>query len=181
MADGSHLPYDQNAAFTRAMAAAAHESGAWLEAELGRLSGTEDGLSVAQYEARLTDPDQAARFVDETGVDMLAVCIGNVHGHYRGEPRLDFDRLEAIRRALPVPLVLHGASGLPETMVRRAVQRGVCKFNVNTELRDAYLGALRRQILDSPRPDLTSLLRATVSAMQAVVDRKLRLFGSAGR
>jgi len=88
-----------------------------VEAELGRLSGTEDGLTVEDYEALLTDPVQATDFVARTGIDALAVCIGNVHGRYQGEPALDFARLAAITDAVDVPLVLHGASGLLDAMV----------------------------------------------------------------
>jgi len=118
MADGAHLPYEANVAFTREMVALAREHGAGVEAELGRLSGTEDGLTVPEYEARLTDPAQAAAFVAATGVDALAVCIGNVHGRYRRAPVLDWERLAAIKAAVPVPLVLHGASGLPTGTVQ---------------------------------------------------------------
>jgi tagatose 1,6-diphosphate aldolase GatY/KbaY len=181
MADGSHLPYDQNMAFTGAMAELAHARSATLEAELGRLAGGEDGLSVPEYEARLTDPDQAADFVARTRADMLAVCIGNVHGYYRATPQLDFARLERLRAAVPIALVLHGASGLPAPMVRRAIELGVCKLNVNTEVRDAYLAALSNAVVAGGRPELLVLMQAATDAMQAVVAAKLRLFGSAGR
>lgn len=177
MADGSHLSYRENLAFTAAAAALAHAHGAAIEAELGRLSGSEDGLTVAEYEAKLTDPDEAVDFVARTGIDALAVCIGNVHGHYRGEPRLDFARLQAIRQAVSVPLVLHGASGLSEAMVRQAITLGVCKFNVNTEVREAYIQALRRR-LAGPQADVLDLMGDAIAAMQAVVADKLRLFGA---
>jgi tagatose 1,6-diphosphate aldolase GatY/KbaY len=179
MADGSGLTYAGNIAFTREMADLTHKHEGTLEAELGRLAGTEDGLTVEEYEARLTDPDQAADFVAQTGTDALAVCIGNIHGRYRGEPRLDFDRLDAIRKAVSVPLVLHGASGLPEEMVSRSIELGVCKFNVNTELREAYLGALRDHLAESP--DLLALMQRAIDAMKGVVRAKLQLFGSAGK
>jgi len=143
MADGSHLPYLENLAFTREMTKFADTFGAVVEAEIGRISGTEDGLTIAEYEATMTDPDQAAEFVKETQVDALAVTIGNVHGKYRSEPKLDFKRLLAIRKLVDVPLVLHGASGLSETMISRSIQLGVCKFNVNTEVREAYLDVLK--------------------------------------
>jgi tagatose 1,6-diphosphate aldolase GatY/KbaY len=181
MADGSHLPYEENLAFTSAMAELAHARGAAVEAELGRLAGSEDGLTVPEYDAKLTDPDQAADFVARSGVDTLAVCIGNVHGHYRGAPQLDFARLERLRWTVPIPLVLHGASGLPAPMVRRAIELGVCKLNVNTEVRDAYLAALADDVSAGERPDLLELMRTATDAMQAVVAAKLRLFGSAGR
>jgi len=181
MADGSHLPYPDNVAFTRQMADLVHQRGGTVEAELGRLTGTEDGLTVPEYEARLTNPGQAADFVAETGIDALAICIGNVHGHYPSEPRLDFERLDAIGNTVSVPLVLHGASGLPEAMVRRSIELGVTKFNVNTEVRAAYVSALRERIEASKSPDLLDLMQSVVTTMQPVVAAKLQLFGSVGK
>lgn len=181
MADGSHLPYDDNVTFSRRMVALAHSRGATVEAELGRLAGTEDGLTVEAYEARLTDPAQAVDFVGQTGVDALAVCIGNVHGAYRSAPRLDFERLAAIRQAVGVPLVLHGASGLPAGMIGEAIALGVCKINVNTELRHAFLSALTAGLADADPPDLLRLLQGAGRAMEEVVAAKLRLFGSIGQ
>jgi tagatose 1,6-diphosphate aldolase GatY/KbaY len=181
MADGSHLDYAENIAFTRRMTDLVHHHAGVVEAELGRLTGTEDGLTVPEYEAKFTDPGQAAEFVAQTGVDMLAVCIGNVHGRYRTEPRLDFERLAAIRAAVSVPLVLHGASGLLESMVRRSIELGICKFNVNTEVRGAYLSSLKRYLDTTPSPDLLPLMTEAIAAMQAVVAEKLRLFGSVGQ
>ncbi|HXT36658.1 MAG TPA: class II fructose-bisphosphate aldolase [Chloroflexota bacterium] len=181
MADGSHLTYTENLAFTREMAVLAHGRGAAVEAELGRLTGTEDDTTVAEHMARLTDPARAADFVARTEVDALAVCIGNVHGPYRGEPRLDFPRLAAIREVVTVPLVLHGASGLPDPLVRRAFASGVCKLNVNTEPRAAYMDALRLALRDGESPDLLEVMERATSAMQAALSAKLPLFGSAGR
>ena len=181
MADGSHLAYAENMAFTREMTALVHAHEGAVEAELGRLGGTEDGLTVPEYEARLTQPDQAADFVNQTRIDALAVCIGNIHGHYRGEPRLDFQRLAAINEAVSVPLVLHGASGLPENMISQAIERGVCKFNVNTEVRQAYVEALQERLVSSKSPDLLELMQSAITAMRAVIATKLRLFGSAGK
>jgi tagatose 1,6-diphosphate aldolase GatY/KbaY len=178
MADGSHLEYTQNIDFTRQMAELAHGRGVLVEAELGRLTGTEDGLSVADYEARLTDPDQALEFTQATGIDMLAVCIGNVHGEYRTEPDLDFPRLEKIHRRVAVPLVLHGASGLPEEMVLRSIELGVCKINVNTEVRMAYLNSLKSSLSVPTKLDLVEVMNNAIAAMQSVVAAKLRLFGS---
>lgn len=181
MADGSHLAYDENVRFTRAMVELAHTHSGFIEAELGRLAGTEDGLTVAEYEAKLTDPNQATSFIAQTGIDALAVCIGNVHGKYRDEPRLDFARLAAIRDAVRVPLVLHGTSGLPREIVRRAIEQGVCKFNVNTEVRLAYIDALRIELQPPQTLDLIELMNLVISAMQAVVAEKLELFGSVGK
>jgi tagatose 1,6-diphosphate aldolase GatY/KbaY len=181
MADGSHLPYPDNIAFTRQMVSLAHAHQAAVEAELGRLSGTEDGLTIPEYEARLTDPAQAADFVSQTGIDALAVCIGNVHGRYRSEPRLDFERLGAIRHAVSIPLVLHGASGLPEETIQRSIALGVRKFNVNTEVREAYISTLCQSLQAVKTPDLLDLMHSAETAMQAVVAEKLHLFGSIGK
>ena len=180
MADGSHLAYADNVAFTQEAAELVHGVGGSIEGELGRLAGTEDDLTVPENQAKLTDPDRAADFVSETGVDSLAICIGNAHGRYRSEPRLDLERLIAIREAVSVPLVLHGASGLPDSTVRRTIELGVCKFNVNTEVREAYLSALKQSLNLSDSPDLLDLMHSGVKAMQAVISAKLRLFGSAG-
>jgi tagatose 1,6-diphosphate aldolase GatY/KbaY len=114
-------------------------------------------------------------------VDALAICVGNVHGHYRGEPKLDFDRLEMIQKLVSVPLVLHGASGLSDALVQRSIDCGVCKFNVNTEVREAYLAALGSSVQQDKKPDLIEVMRAAVQAMQAVVVSKMQLFRSSGQ
>lgn len=180
MADGSGLSYTDNIRFTLEATALAREYGAVVEAELGRLSGTEDDLTVADYEAKFTDPAQAAEFVEQTDIDMLAVCIGNVHGSYRSAPQLDFKRLSAIRQHVSIPLVLHGASGLPAEMISRAIELGVCKFNVNTEVRSAYVSVLRER-LSGVTPDLLDLMQAVEQAMCSVILEKLSLFGSTGK
>lgn len=180
MADGSHLSYQDNLTFTRQVVALAHRRQAVVEAELGRLTGTEDGLTVPEYEAKFTDPTQAAEFVAQTGIDALAVCIGNVHGRYRSAPHLDFARLEAIQHAVSVPLVLHGASGLPADLVHQAIVLGVRKFNVNTEVREAYMAALRATFQAPGNPDVLEVMQRAETAMEAVVAAKLQLFGSVG-
>lgn len=181
MADGSHLDYDANVAFTSRITALAHRLGCAVEAELGRLSGNEDGLTVAAYEARLTDPEQAADFIRRTGIDALAVCIGNVHGRYREPPDLDFDRMAAVRRRISIPLVLHGTSGLPEDMILRAIDLGVCKFNINTELRETGLQAAQTYLNAARDKELVELMETVIQAMQVPVMDKIKLFGSAGR
>ncbi|MGD1862413.1 MAG: ketose-bisphosphate aldolase [Leptolyngbyaceae cyanobacterium] len=181
LADGSKFTYPDNLAFTRDMTALAHAKGATVEAEIGRISGTEDGMTVAEKEAKMTDPDQAKEFVAESKVDFLAVTIGNVHGQYHGEPRLDFERLRQVRQRLPIPLVLHGASGLPALMIQRSIELGVCKFNVNTEVRQKYLQFWRKYGKTDSRSDLLECQKAAMGAMQEIVAQKIRLFGSAGK
>lgn len=141
MADGSRLPLDENAAFVRRAVEIARRHGGEVEAELGHVAGDEDVAQLAAVGA-LTDPAEAAAFVERTGAACLAVSIGNVHGVYRRSPALDWARLEAIRERVGVPLSLHGASGLPGEDLRRAVERGIAKVNVNTELRERYLEVL---------------------------------------
>lgn len=181
MADGSPMPYEQNLEFTRSMTRLAHANGAVVEAEIGRISGTEDGLTIAEKEAKMTDPEQALQFVAETKVDALAVTIGNVHGEYKSPPRLDFTRLKRIRHLINIPLVLHGASGLPESMITQSIQLGVCKFNVNTEVRQAYMQALKDEICGTSPKDLLEIAGVTITAMQQVIAQKLELFGSVGK
>ncbi|MFF1735982.1 ketose-bisphosphate aldolase [Streptomyces sp. NPDC058247] len=143
MIDGSHLPYEENVALTREAARHAHDAGAWIEAELGALAGDEDvSTGAAAAAGSMTDPAQAAEFAEATGVDALAVAVGNVHGFTATPVRLDLDRLAEIHKSVPVPLVLHGASGLPDEQLLGALERGVAKVNVNAELRRAYLRAV---------------------------------------
>lgn len=175
MADGSSLRFDRNVIFTRQCVKNVHSVGGFVEGELGRLSGIEDGLTIPEYEARYTNPGQASEFCIATGLDALAICIGNVHGKYLREPELDFGRLSLIKEAVSVPLVLHGGSGLPESMVSRAIELGVRKLNVNTELRNAYLGSLRDS-LSLNTPDITNVMDNAVEAMTSVVVKKIRQF-----
>eukprot|EP00192_Tetraselmis_astigmatica_P002253 CAMPEP_0117650246 /NCGR_PEP_ID=MMETSP0804-20121206/1438_1 /TAXON_ID=1074897 /ORGANISM="Tetraselmis astigmatica, Strain CCMP880" /LENGTH=1058 /DNA_ID=CAMNT_0005456107 /DNA_START=50 /DNA_END=3226 /DNA_ORIENTATION=+ len=180
LVDGSNLQYEDNLKLTQYAVKVCHARGMAVEAEIGRLSGTEDGLTVEEYEAKLTDPDQAKEFVEATGVDMLAVCIGNVHGKYPPSgPKLDLQRLAAIREKVPghVGLVLHGASGLPKELVEQCTAAGVVKYNVNTEVRAAYVAALRSPEMEGA--DLTSLQEHAHKAMVAVVKEKMELFRSA--
>ena len=177
MADGSKLPFEENLDFTRTMALSMRSRGVGVEAELGRVEGHEDEAGET-LSGEMTEPDDAERFVDETGVDCLAVAAGNVHGHYSGPPDLDWRRLEEIRDRVPAPLSLHGASGLPEEDLRRAVSLGVAKFNVNTELRAAYFGLLEDELVSRTAAlDLKSLGDGVVEAVQDVVESKLSAFG----
>jgi tagatose 1,6-diphosphate aldolase GatY/KbaY len=177
MADGSKLPFEENLAFTTTVALSMRSRGVGVEAELGRVEGHEDEAGET-LSGEMTEPDDAERFVDETSVDCLAVAVGNVHGHYSGAPDLDWRRLEEIRDRVPAPLSLHGASGLPEEDLRRAVSLGVAKFNVNTELRAAYFGLLEDELVNSTAAlDLKSLGDGVVEAVQEVVESKLSAFG----
>lgn len=179
MADGSALSFEENIAFTRKMVERASGAGSGVEAELGCLSGSEDGITVDDYQAQLTRPDQAEEFVRRTGVAALAVCIGNRHGRYTRPPDLDFPRLDAIAARVKVPLVLHGTSGLGDDLVSRAMGSGVCKFNVNTEIRSAYLKTAAR-VLEQDAPELVDLMARTISAVKEKAMGQMIRFGSHG-
>ncbi|MGV8146646.1 MAG: class II fructose-1,6-bisphosphate aldolase [Alkaliphilus sp.] len=174
MIDASHHPFEENIAITKKVVEYAHTKGVVVEAELGRLAGIEDEVNVSAADASFTDPDQAVEFVERTGVDSLAIAIGTSHGafKFKGEPRLDYARLEKISNLLPnFPLVLHGAStvlpefvdlcnkyggdipgaqGVPEDMLRKAAQFGVCKINIDTDLRLAMTAAIRKDFAENP-------------------------------
>lgn len=182
MYDGSKLPFEENVANTRQVVELAHLVGVSVEGELGRLVGVEDNISVTEREAAMTDPDQAQEFVKRTGVDALAVAIGNAHGFYKGEPQLDFVRLEQIRARIEVPLVLHGASGIPDEGIRRAVKIGVDKINIDTEVRAAFQKAVASFLAENPQViDPRKILGPAIKAMSEVVKSKIELFGSAGK
>ena len=176
LADGSRLPYEENLAFTTAVAQELAPLGIAVEAELGRVEGDED-LATQASNGALTDPAEAEAFVHSSGAGCLAVSIGNVHGHYAGTPALDWERLEALREA-GAPLALHGASGLPDADVRRAVSLGIAKVNVNTELRAAYFGALEAGVAARAEAlDLRGLGEAVIDAVADAVGTKLALLG----
>lgn len=178
MADGSRRPIEDNIAFVRA-AQVAVGSDVGVEVELGHIEGEED-LAAAVSAGALTDPDEAERLIAAVAPDCLAVSIGNVHGKYAQPPSLDWDRLTLIReRTGDMPLSLHGASGLSDADVRRAVGLGVCKINVNTELRARYVGELEHR-LPAVRHgyDVLSLQKALVTALTDTVASKLVLLGA---
>ncbi len=205
MIDGSHLPYEENIALTRQVADYAHPRGVWVEAELGKLAGVEEHVSSAEHV--YTDPDQAVDFVQRTGCDSLAVAIGTSHGAYKfkGEAKLDFPRLEAISARLPgYPLVLHGASsvpqefvelcnkyggqvggarGVPEDMLRKAAGMGVCKINVDTDIRLALTASIRQFLAEHPEQfDPRSYLAPAREAVKNMVAHKIRnVMGSSGK
>jgi ketose-bisphosphate aldolase len=177
MADGSKLPFIENVTFTRTVVGSMRPRGVGVEAELGRVEGHEDEAGETLSGAT-TEPSQAEEFVEHSGVECLAVAVGNVHGHYSGTPRLDWDRLEEIGRRIPATLSLHGASGLPEADLERAVSLGVAKFNVNTELRAAYFRRLGEDLgVKAATVNLKSLGDGVVEAVQEVVEAKLSAFG----
>lgn len=182
MIDGSHVPFADNVRLTREVVNFCHRHDCSVEAELGRLGGVEDDMAVSDESAFLTDPDEAQQFVAQTGVDSLAVAIGTAHGLYSHTPKIDFDRLAKIQQRVDIPLVLHGASDVPDDYVRRAIGLGVCKVNVATELKIAFAGAVKNWFGENPQGnDPRYYLRVGMDAMKAVVRDKILVCGSADR
>lgn len=182
MIDGSKLPFDENVALVKKVADVAHAVGVSVETELGKIGGTEDNITVSQREALMTEPGEAAEFVAKSGADALAVSIGTAHGVYHGEPKLDFARLQEIDRVVSIPLVLHGASGVPDSSIREAIRFGIRKINIDTEIRLAFAGSLRELLArDAKVYDPREILGPAREAMQKVVQEKIRLFGASGQ
>ncbi len=173
MIDGSRRAFEDNVEVTSLVVAEAHERGVWVEAELGAIAGDEN-VSGAAAAAELTSAEMAAEFAERTGVDALAVAIGSVHGLSKQPVHLDLGLLDRIAAVVPVPLVLHGASGLDESELRAAVRGGVAKVNFNAELRRAHLGALR-QVVVQAGDDIVGVQRAAIDAMRGIAMAKLRL------
>jgi len=207
MIDGSKHSFEDNIKLTKQVVDYAHDKGIVVEAELGKLAGIEDNIKVDDKDAAFTDPDQAAEFIERTGCDSLAIAIGTSHGAYKfkGEPQLRFDILEEIEKRIPngYPLVLHGASsvpqdlveicnkygakipgarGVPETMIAQAAKTGVCKINIDTDLRLALTGAIRKVHVESPEVfDPRKYLGPGREAVKQVVARKIKYLGNGGR
>lgn len=185
MMDASHLPFDENVAATKKAAQYAHKHGAFCQGELGRLKGIEDVVKVSEHEAFMTHPDEAAEFVRKTGVDTLAVSIGNVHGIMKireGVPKLDLARLEEIGKKVRVPLVLHGASGIPEGEIKKAIKLGIRIINIDTEVRLAFTEAVKKTLAaDAKIYDPRKVLTPAIAAVEKVVVWKTKVFGAAGK
>mgnify|MGYP000988378502 FL=1 len=199
MIDGSKHPFEENIALTKQVVEYAHAHGVVVEAELGKLAGVEDNIKVDARSATFTDPDEAVEFVKRTGVDSLAIAIGTSHGAYKfkGEPYLDYERLKKIHSLLPdTPLVLHGASsvlkefvdrcnkfggqipgaqGVPEEMIRESTKYGICKVNIDTDLRLAMTAEIRRILIENPSEfDPRKYLGPGRDAITKMVQHKIR-------
>lgn len=205
MYDGSSLPYKENVRTTKRIVAMAHKRGISVEAELGAIAGIEDFVSVAQKDAHLTDPEQAKDFVERTGCDALAIAVGTSHGAYKfsGDSKLDFKRLKAIDEMTSVPLVLHGASGIPANIkkictrygceiakakgvadahIKKAVSLGVRKVNIDSDLRIAFDAGVRKFLHENPEVfDPRKILGPAKELMTKVVRQKMRMLGCAGK
>ncbi len=205
MFDGSSLPYKENIRRTKTLVEMAHKKGISVEAELGLIAGKEDFVSVSEHEAAMTQPKQAVDFVIQTGCDALAVAIGTRHGAFKmkKESTLDFERLKQIAEAVSVPLVLHGASGvpariktlctkygceiasakgIPDSQIKKAISLGICKINIDTDLRIAFDAGIRKFLKEKPEViDPREILKPAKELISKVVGYKMKLFGCSGK
>lgn len=182
MFDGSKLPFEENVRLTRQVVEAAHAVGVTVEAELGKVGGTEDDITVDDRDATFTDPDEAVEFVERTGVDALAVAIGTAHGVYKGDPELDFERLKEIKKRLDMPIVLHGASGVPSDDVKKAISLGINKVNVNTDFQQAFTAKIKEIFKEKPEIyDPRKYCGPGRDAIKAKVIEKIKILGSANK
>ena len=205
MIDKSGEDEETNIRETRRVVEAAHAMGVTVEAEIGRLSGIEEHVNVSAEDAALTKPDEAERFMAATGADYLAVAIGTSHGAFKGKgrPFIDHERLQGIARLVPAPLVMHGASGVPSSLVerfnraggeladavgiheddvRKAVSAGIAKINTDTDLRLAFTTVIREVFLEKPGEfDPRKYLGPARELVQEVVQARMKVFGSSGR
>ena len=205
MIDGSHHSFEDNIAVTKRVVEYAHAHGVWVEAELGRLAGVEE--DVSSEHSIYTDPDQAVEFVERSGCDSLAIAIGTSHGAYKfkGEAKLDFERLEKIGSLMPgYPLVLHGASsvpqefvemcntyggkvagaaGVPEELLRKAAGMAICKINIDTDIRLAMTASIRKQLVEHPEEfDPRGYLKPARQAVKDMVQHKIKhVLGCSGK
>lgn len=179
MIDGSHHPIDDNVAMTKQVVEYAHQKGASVEGEVGTVGGEEDGVvGGVQY----ADLDECVRIVNEAGVDALAAALGSVHGTYDGEPKLGFDEMEAISEATDTPLVLHGGSGIPEFQIKKAIERGHAKINVNTELQQQWTKAVRENLAaDANVYDPRKVIAPGKDAIVKVTKETMDMFGSTNK
>ena len=177
MIDGSLLPFEENIALTRRVVEMAGDLP--VEAELGTVGGKED---THEAQAQYTDPDEAAEFVSRTGISSFAVAIGTAHGVYKGEPKLDLNRLSEVRAKVDIPLVLHGTSGVPVDQVKECIRRGICKVNYATDLRIAFTAGVRKATAELPDAfDPKKYLAVGRKAVEDRVRELIGILGSAGK
>ena len=177
MIDGSHGDFESNVKLSKSVVDMCKSSGIAVEAELGKVGGKEDDLDGGDGDI-YTDPLEAKAFVERTGVDSLAIAIGTAHGMYKGEPKLDLDRLSEIREVVSVPLVLHGGSGIPDSKVQESIRRGICKVNYATELRIAYTDGIKKYLSENPNEiDPKKYNKAGFDEVKKFVKEKMRVCG----
>ena len=177
MFDGSSLPLKENILGTKRVVAYAKKYGVSVEAELGTVGGTEDGIAVAQDEVRYTDPADAVEFVKQTGIDALAVAIGTNHGQYKSKTNINFERLKEIKDVVDIPLVIHGGTGVKEEDVKKVIDLGIRKFNVGTELLVGW-NRESKTCYDEHKENISNRENVVpcLNVIEEIVSRKIKLF-----
>ena len=177
MFDGSSLPLKENILGTKRVVAYAKKYGVSVEAELGTVGGTEDGIAVAQDEVRYTDPADAVEFVKQTGIDALAVAIGTNHGQYKSKTNINFERLKEIKDVVDIPLVIHGGTGVKEEDVKKVIDLGIRKFNVGTELLVGW-NRESKACYDEHKENISNGENVVpcLNVIEEIVSRKIKLF-----
>ncbi|MGX4670957.1 class II fructose-bisphosphate aldolase [Cerasibacillus sp. JNUCC 74] len=182
MIDASRQPFAENVQQTKQVMELAGSLGVNVEAELGKVGGVEEDIVVSEKDAQKAVPEECKKFVSLTGVPTLAPAIGTAHGIYKGEPEIDFARIEQISKIVDIPLVLHGGSAVPEDDVRKCVALGMAKVNVSTELKNAYSIAIREHFVDNPDSlDPRAYLQKAKEAAKSMVISKIKMVGSEGK
>ncbi|NGQ96697.1 class II fructose-1,6-bisphosphate aldolase [Brevibacillus sp. SYP-B805] len=182
MIDASMHPFEENVQRTKKVVEIARALNVNVEAELGKVGGVEDDIVVEEEHALLADPAECQEFIERTGVPTLAPAIGTAHGIYKGEPNIDFARLEEIARRVEVPLVLHGGSGIPAEQVKRCVSLGMAKMNVATELKNAFSESIKQFFLQNPSElDPRKYMAPAKEAVKQLAKEKMELCGCIGR
>lgn len=182
MYDGTMHSLEQNAEVTRLVCQVAHAVGVSVEGEIGQMGGKEEGVFTAEGLGTMTDPAAAQHYAESTGIDALAIAVGNVHGLQAATATLDMARISAVRERVALPLVIHGGSGVPDDTVREAIARGVCKFNVATQLNQGFVEGLRTVMAANPNEsNPRAALEQARELVKEAARAKIRLFWSSGR
>ncbi|GHT49110.1 fructose-bisphosphate aldolase [Spirochaetia bacterium] len=181
MIDGSKLSFEENIALSKRVVEICKAKNIPVEAELGTVGGKEDTHEVLDADAKYTNPGKAVTFVEETGIQSLAVAIGTAHGHYKDTPKLQFERLSEIKEVVSIPLVLHGTSGVPDGDVVKCIGLGICKINYATELRDAYTLGLRKVLADTAVFDPKAYGKEGREYVKALCKKRMEMCGSASK
>lgn len=175
MIDASKYDLDENISITKSVVEEAKKHNISVEAEVGHVGGSEDGVADELAYAKV---DDCVKLVNETGIDFLAPALGSVHGLYKGEPKLDFERMQIVKEKTNLPLVLHGGTGIPDDKIRQAIKCGICKININTELQIAWSNAVKDFLKTSDVYDPRKIIKSGEAAMKETIKYKVLLFGS---
>lgn len=175
MIDASEHPFEENCEITRGVVEIAEPYGANVEAELGYIAK----LGQSKEDISFTQPEEAKSFVEDTGVDALAVAIGSAHGFYNREPELDIDLLKLIKQATPASLVLHGGSGIPDAQIQSAIRNGICKINLATEVKNGFMNTLRTELPKSEEIDLRKVFPPAIDHVQQLLEQKMKMINKA--